>query len=120
VFTSGHAYSDLLAALCGFLLLVAIIRHYAPRSVLPAESWLLLAGIGYGLLAPQVSALPPVRLDPELVVSVLLPVLVFASGRRLPVHLMLRSIGPISLLVLTGTPLAMVLIGLPTGRLLDV
>ncbi|KAB7623639.1 cation:proton antiporter [Alkalilimnicola sp. S0819] len=117
---SAFRHDQWLAALCGFLLVVALVRHYAPRTALPAESWMLLVGVGYGLLEPLAVQLPTIRLNPEIVVSVLLPVLVFGSGRRLPVTLLLRSAGPIALLVLLGTPLSMLLIGLPAAFLLDI
>jgi CPA1 family monovalent cation:H+ antiporter len=99
---------------------VAVIRHYAQRTLLPAESWLLLAGIGYGLLEPRVSALPTLVLNPEIVVSILLPVLMFAECRRLPFALLLSLTGPLILLGLIGAPLTMALIGLPVAWLLDI
>jgi NhaP-type Na+/H+ or K+/H+ antiporter len=116
----GNDYTHLLAALCGFLILVAIIRHYAPGTVMPAESWLLLAGIGYGLVAPLAAALPDVRLDPEVVLSLLVPVLVFSEGRHLPIALLVRSAGPVLLLVLLSIPLGILLIGLPSAWLVEI
>jgi CPA1 family monovalent cation:H+ antiporter len=99
---------------------VAVIRHYAQHTLLPAESWLLVAGIGYGLLEPRASALPTLVLNPEIVVSILLPVLMFAECRRLPFALLLSLSGPLSLLGLIGAPLTMALIGLPVAWLLDI
>lgn len=116
----GNDYTILLAALCGFLLLVAIIRHYAAGTVMPAESWLLLAGVGYGLVSPQTTALPDVRLAPELVLGLLVPVLVFAEGRHLPITLLMRSASPVLLLVLLSIPLGILLIGLPGAWLVDI
>ncbi|XKH61662.1 sodium:proton antiporter [Halomonas sediminis] len=116
----GHGQSLLIAALCGFLLLVAMVRHYAPRSVLPAESWLLVVGIGYGLLAAEAAAFPAIRLNPELVIGMLLPVLVFAEGRHLPIGLVLRAASPLALLVLLSMPLALAVIGLPMAWLADI
>ena len=112
-------HTRLLAALCGFLFLVSTIRHYAPRTVLPAESWLLLAGIGYGLAASRTPELPSVRLDPAVVFGVLLPVLAFSEGRHLPIALLVRAACPVMLLVLLGMPVAMLLIGLPAAWLFD-
>ncbi|MFU8813828.1 MAG: cation:proton antiporter [Pseudomonadales bacterium] len=114
---SATAYTVLLAAICGFFFLVATVRHYAASTPLPAESWLLLAGIAYGLAAPRVAALPAAELNPQLVVMVLLPVLVFAGARRLPVTLLLPIMSPVALLVLVGTPLTMLAIGLSTAWL---
>lgn len=116
---STDLYISTLATLAGFMLLLAMIRHYAPATPLPAESWLLMAGMGYGLLSPQTDLLPAVRLAPELVISLILPMLVFAAGRRLPVALLFHSAGPVALLVLVGTPLRVILIGLPAAWLLD-
>lgn len=112
-------HTRLLAALCGFLFLVSCIRHYAPRTVLPAESWLLLAGIGYGLAASRIAELPSLRLDPAVVFGILLPVLAFSEGRRLPIALLVRAAAPVMLLVLLGMPMAMFLIGLPVAWLLE-
>lgn len=117
---SEFIYTNLLAALCGFLLLVALLQHYAPRTPLPAASWLLLAGFIYGLVEPSADVLPPVRLNPEVVVTMLLPLLVFAQGRNLPVALLLRSTGPVAALVLLGTPIGMLLIGVPVALMLDI
>ena len=116
----GFEYTSLLIGLCGFLALVAVVRHYAPRTPLPAESWLLLAGIGYGLLSPHTSALPPVVMVPELILGLILPVLVFSAGRHLPVGLLLRSSVPIALLALPGVLLGIVVIGVPLAWVLDI
>ncbi|WP_075879850.1 cation:proton antiporter [Vreelandella massiliensis] len=116
----GQHHRLLIAALCGFFILVAMIRHYARRSVLPAESWLLAVGIGYGLLAAETTTLPAIRLNPELVIGMLLPVLVFAEGRHLPIGLVLRAALPIALLVLLSMPLALAVIGLPIAWLAEI
>lgn len=116
----GFEYTSLLIGLCGFLALVAVVRHYAPRTPLPAESWLLLCGIGYGLLSPHSDALPAVVMVPELILGLILPVLVFAAGRRMPVGLLLRSSAPVALLVLLGVPVSIVVIGLPMAWALDI
>jgi len=113
-------YSIVLLALCSFLGLVAVVKHYAPRTPLPAESWLLVAGIVYGLLVPLTNVLPAVSLAPELVIGLILPVLIFSAGRTLRVGLLLRSSGPIATLVLLGIPLSITVIGLPVAWLLDI
>jgi len=116
--SNASMYPGVLAAVCAFLLLVAVVRHYAPKSPLPPESWLLLAGIGYGTLSPFSMVFPQVQLNPALVVNVLLPMLVFSEGRNLPVALLIRSGSAVGLLIVGGTALSIVFIGLPMAWLL--
>ncbi len=65
--------------------MVSALQHYAQGSAIPRASWILLAGLGYGLLiqATGWSALPRVRLDPAVTLHVFLPVLIFAASRKL-------------------------------------
>ncbi|MFU8831809.1 MAG: cation:proton antiporter [Wenzhouxiangella sp.] len=114
------AFTIILAATCAFLALVSVLRHYAPKSPLPAESWLLLAGIGYGLLSPMAAVLPAAEPTPELILGLILPVLIFSAGRNLDVGMLLRDAAPISVMVLFGIPLTIIVIGLPVAWLLDI
>lgn len=104
------------AALAGFALLLALLaaaRHYAPRTLLPAESWVLLAGLGYGLLLRVEPRLPMLELSPSLVILTLLPVLVFSGAETLKPREVARAGPPIALLAGPGVVLTLLLIGLP-------
>jgi CPA1 family monovalent cation:H+ antiporter len=53
---SGFLFTHWLLPGCGFLLLVASVRHYSPRTPLPAESWLLGIPYTHGLLLGAAAA----------------------------------------------------------------
>ncbi len=68
---------------CGFLLLVAAIEHYASKSRVPAPVWVLAAGVAYGYMGTHVTTLPELHIAPDITFFVFLPVLLFASARSI-------------------------------------
>jgi CPA1 family monovalent cation:H+ antiporter len=97
-----------------FLFFLATVRHYARHSPFPPESWMVLGGVAYALLQQYLlPALPVAVLKPEIVLMLLLPVLIFASGRNLPPRVLRREWLPIALFAIPGVILSMLIIGLP-------
>ena len=104
---------------CGFLLFLAAVQHYARRSPFPPESWLVVAGVGYSLLQQFLfPAMPVVALQPEVVLMLLLPLLIFASGRSLPPQELRAAWLPIAFFAVPGVILSMLVIGLPLAWML--
>lgn len=110
-----------LAGIGGFLLLAAVVRHYSGRSVVPPETWLLMAGIVYALIhnhwLPQ---LPPLQMRPQTVFALLIPAMVFAGGAALPGRALARQWSPIALLAIGGTLLSTIVIGYAVAWMLDI
>ena len=102
-----------LASFCCLLFALAGIRHYARNSVLPAESWVLLLGLGYGLARKYFPALPALELTPELVFSLILPVLIFAAASMLPPRQLLANGIHIGILAIAGVVATLFLIAIP-------
>ncbi|GGK82448.1 cation:proton antiporter [Amphritea balenae] len=106
---------------CLFLLFVATLRHYSRDSFLPAESWLLLIGAGYGYLQSRhLPELPLLELSPELVIWLLLPILIFASGRNISARALTREWVPVFSYAVFGVVLTLFLIGIPLSYSLQV
>lgn len=103
-----------LTAGCILLLFIAVLRHYSRHSFLPAESWLLLTGAGYGYLQSRhFTELPLLELSPELVIWLLLPILIFASGRNISARALAREWMPIFCYAVIGVLCTLFLIGIP-------
>ena len=69
-----------------FLIAIGALEHYTRNSRLPYVCWVVLAGIGYGLLERSLlPVLPPMQrlLSPDIVLYVFLPLLIFDSSRKL-------------------------------------
>lgn len=111
-----HQFIASLVGVCLFLFFIATLRHYGSNSFLPPESWILLAGGVYGYLQHyHLPALPVVELSPTLVIWLLLPILIFASGRNISPRAISKEwlsilgyagLGVVVTLFLIGMPLA--------------
>ncbi|WP_273426262.1 cation:proton antiporter [Marinobacter sp.] len=109
-----HAsFPETLGGFAVLLLVLAALRVFARSSRLPAESWILIAGLLYGLTLKSVPSLPILELSPDLVILLLLPALIFSSARELsPQHLKAEG-RPILLFATVGVLCTLFLIGLP-------
>jgi CPA1 family monovalent cation:H+ antiporter len=87
----------LLAALVVSLLLAAVARRFDVSAPLA----LVVAGLAAGLIP----GLPDIQLDPELVLNVILPPLLWSAGLESSYVALRRNIRPIGLLAV-GLPLA--------------
>ena len=103
---------------CGFLLAISAIEHYLGRSRVPTVTWLLLAGVAYGAATHWVG-LPRVRLHPEVVLYVFLPILIFDSARKLRLP-ELRAVGvEAGFFATVGLGVSTAIIGLPLAWLTE-
>ncbi len=104
----------------GFLFFLAAVHHYTQHSPFPPESWLVIAGVIYSLLQHTLfPAMPTAMLQPEVVLMLLLPILVFASGRSLSPRELHAAWLPIAFFAVPGVILTMLIVGLPLAWLLD-
>lgn len=111
--TTEASFPEALGGFAILLLVLAALRLFARSSRLPAESWILVAGLLYGVTLRSVPSLPVLELSPDLVILLLLPALIFASARELsPQHLKSQSL-PILLFATVGVLCTLFLIGLP-------
>lgn len=116
-----HDVFIMLSTWCVFLFFVASLRHFSSNSFLPPESWLLLTGVGYGVLQHYyIPALPALELTPELVLWLLLPVLIFASARHISPRALTREALPIFFFAGIGVVLTLFLIGLPVALIMGI
>ena len=78
--------TEAVVALSLFLIGLCALEHYTRNSRLPYVCWVLLGGLGYGLLVKgPCPKLPPMQdlLSPDIVLYVFLPLLIFDSSRKL-------------------------------------
>lgn len=101
---------------CLFLLGICAIEHYFRNAVIPAICWVLLAGIAYGAAATNASLqIPRLKLEADIVLFILLPLLIFDSSRKLE-WTELKSVGvEAGVFATLGVMASMVLIGLPVA-----
>ena len=71
--------THLIASACILLLLFTGVAHYSRRSRLPAEAWMLMIGLGLGLLSKYTSLklIPAALFSPGLILVGILPLLIF-------------------------------------------
>jgi len=106
---------------CGFLFLLAIVRHYSRNSLLPMEAWLMIIGISYGVIRRlYFDWLPEVVLSPDLLFVFILPLLIFASGRLIRLSELKAQMIPVSFFSFIGVIASMFIIGAPVAYLLDI
>jgi CPA1 family monovalent cation:H+ antiporter len=102
--------------LCTFLLGISAIEHYLKNTVIPAICWVLLAGITYGAVTRNSELhLPIVHLQPDMVLFIFLPILIFDSSRKIK-WTELKSVGlEAGVFATLGVIASIVLIGLPVA-----
>ncbi len=114
------ALATTVASFCGLLFLLAGIRHFSRRSILPPESWILIAGLIYGQLQLHYPALPIITPTPELVFAVLLPLLIFASARSLsPTEVEHHGLA-VGFLATAGVVITIFIVGVPFHWIMDI
>lgn len=107
-----HTAATALFWICGLLLVVAAVRHYLRRAIIPPVCWLLLAGVIVGALRRHADApLPSFRVGPGMLVYGFLPLLIFDSSRKLDPR-DLREVWPeAGLMSLFGPLVGMIFLG---------
>ncbi|MEA2068601.1 MAG: cation:proton antiporter [Verrucomicrobiota bacterium] len=105
---------------CLFLIGLCAIEHYFRFSRLPYISWVVLFGVGYGLLDKTVlPQLPGFHLTPDVILYVFLPVLIFDSSRKLDPGMVRKEGLPAAVLAAPGIMVSMFVMALPIWWLTD-
>jgi len=101
-------------------MLLSIVERYAERLILPPACWMLLAGVGYGLVDWWTGwPLPQPEVRPEVTLYLFLPVLLFISARRLNLR-DLRAVGAEAVgLATVGLAVSAALLTVGTAWLFD-
>src|SRR4026207_1313272 len=104
---------EILIALIIYLVVIAILFEVAQRLSLPYPGW-----FGPGWLALGfIPGLPSIHLDPELVLLVFLPPLLFVAAFETPLRDLRRNLGPIVRLSIVLVILTMVVVAAVTQAL---
>ncbi len=81
--------TTLILFICLFLFGVSAVQHYFRNSIIPEVGWVLIAGIVYGIANANLRInLPVVDVEPDIVLFLLLPVLIFDSARSIPLKVL--------------------------------
>ena len=103
-----------LVFVCLFLIGLCAIEHHFRFSRLPYISWVVLFGVGYGIINQTVFPhLPDLELTPDIILYLFLPVLIFDSSRKLDLTLLRKEAVPASLLASVGILVSMWAMAVP-------
>lgn len=103
-----------LVFVCLFLIALCAITHYFRNSRLPVICWVVLFGVGYGMLQKfALPVFPRVHLSSDVILYIILPVLIFDSSRKLRIKIALKVALPSVLLATFGIILSMFTMALP-------
>ena len=96
--------TPLIAFVCLFLVLLTGVQHYSRRSWLPAEAWVLILGLVAGLATKytELSGIPYAMFSPGAILVGMLPLLIFASGRKIRPAVLRQDMPAIAYLALPG------------------
>lgn len=111
-----------LVSFCSLLALFAFCHHYTKRSLIPSDAWILIAGLFYGIALKEfgITGLPRFNLEPQIIILVILPLLIFASGRLIELSELKSSALPIGFFSTVGVVATSFLIGAPIAWILDI
>src|SRR6185503_17208659 len=101
---------EILTALIIYLVVIAILFEVAQRASLPYPALFVIGGLALGFIP----GLPRIHLDPELVLLVFLPPLLFEAAVSTPVRDLKTDVWPIvrlSILLVLLTMAAVALVG---------
>lgn len=109
-----------LVFVCVFLIGLCAVAHYSRNSRLPFVCWVVLFGVGYGVLQKfTLHVLPRIQLTPDVILYIFLPVLVFDSSRKLDLKEVEGVAMPAVLLATFGIVASMFLMALPIRLFTD-
>ncbi len=111
-----------LVSLCCLLILFSLVRHYTKKSLMPADAWILIIGIIYGITIKEfnLESLPKFELHPEFIILLLLPLLIFASGRLIDLQSLKSESVPIGFFAIIGVIATSFMIGAPIAWILNI
>ena len=99
---------------CLFLIGLCAIEHHFRFSRLPYICWVVLFGMGYGVLQQEAfPGLPGLTLKPDVILYFFLPVLIFDSSRKLDLGLARQEAVPSILLATLGILVSMGVMAVP-------
>ena len=99
---------------CLFLIGLCAIEQHFKFSKLPYISWVLLFGLGYGVINKLLlPALPDLKLTSGMLLYVFLPVLIFDSSRKLNLKIARAEVIPASILASLGILISMLVMAVP-------
>lgn len=76
-----------LVFVCVFLIGLCAIAHYFRNSPLPVVCWFTLFGMAYGIIRKAaVPGLPDLHVEPDVILYIFLPILIYDSSRGLRLH----------------------------------
>ncbi|VGO14423.1 Na(+)/H(+) antiporter NhaG [Pontiella desulfatans] len=103
-----------LVFICLFLIGLCAIAHYFRNSPLPYVGWVVLFGMGYGILQKfTLTDLPWIHLTPDVILYIFLPVLIFDSSRHLVLKVAREVALPSALLATVGILASMFVMAVP-------
>ncbi len=109
-----YSITDVILYICVFLFGVSAIQHYFRKSLIPQVCWVLLAGVLYGVATSNFDLiLPQLKITPDIVLYVLLPVLIFDSSRTIPVKTLNQVLFQAGFYATIGVLVTMFLIAIP-------
>ncbi len=99
---------------CLFLIGLCAIEQHFRFSKLPFISWVLLFGVVYGFINQTLlTALPDLKLTPDIILYIFLPVLIFDSSRKLNLKIARSEVIPASVLATAGILVSMFVMAVP-------
>ena len=103
-----------LVFVCLFLIGLCAIAHYFKNSALPYVCWVVIFGVGYGVLHKTVlTGWPDIHLTPDVILYIFLPVLIFDSSRKLDLGLAREMAVPSTVLATLGILVSMFAMAVP-------
>jgi CPA1 family monovalent cation:H+ antiporter len=119
---SSHFILMAIISFCCLLAVFIIAKHYTKKSFIPSDAWILIAGIIYGITLKNfhLERFPSFNLDPDIIVLVILPLLIFSSGRLINLKFLKSESMTIGLFATVGVIATSFLIGLPISWILGI
>lgn len=109
-----------LVFVCFFLIGLCAISHYFKKSPLPVVCWIVLFGVAYGLIQKfTLTDLPLIRLTPDVILYIFLPVLIYDSSRKLDLKVAKTEAASSVLLATVGILVSMFVMAVPIRLLSD-
>lgn len=107
--------------LCAVYIYFAALKHYTKNSSIPYEAWLLVTGAIISFIACKFyPILSEIELPAGILLYLLIPIIIFNSGRKVHTRLMRANWFPILFLAIVGLVLQMFFIGWPISLLLNI
>lgn len=108
-------------AFCAIVGVITLVHHFAKNRRVPAEAWLMILGVGYGMAHRMgFPSLPVIKLSPDFIFLVALPLLIFSSGRKIKLSQLRSEWVSVSFFSVIGIVISTFLIGVPMAYMLEI